>query len=280
MTASPPNPTQPEHEILLTMTDVHKAFPGVKALDGVNLTVKAHSVHALMGENGAGKSTLLKCLFGIYAKDSGSIQFLGKEVNFSSAKEALENGISMVHQELNLVKQLTVMDNLWLGRYPTKGLFVDTAKMFADTQAIFNELDIHINPREKVAKLSVSEMQMIEIAKAFSYNAKIVIMDEPTSSLSEKEVAHLFKIIEKLKQRGCGIIYISHKMEEIFKICDEITILRDGKCPNQYGRTGRQNGGAQLNATLPRKNQHAQRSGVASEPFNREKSTVYPRCEL
>ena len=135
----------------------------------------------------------------------------------------------MVHQELNLVKQLTVMDNLWLGRYPTKGLFVDTAKMFADTQAIFNELDIHINPREKVAKLSVSEMQMIEIAKAFSYNAKIVIMDEPTSSLSEKEVAHLFKIIEKLKQRGCGIIYISHKMEEIFKICDEITILRDGK---------------------------------------------------
>ena len=230
MTASPVQPTtQPENEILLTMTDVHKAFPGVKALDGVNLTVKAHSVHALMGEHGAGKSTLLKCLFGIYAKDSGSIQFLGKEVNFSSAKEALENGISMVHQELNLVKQLTVMDNLWLGRYPTKGLFVDTAKMFADTQAIFNELDIHINPREKVAKLSVSEMQMIEIAKAFSYNAKIVIMDEPTSSLSEKEVAHLFKIIEKLKQRGCGIIYISHKMEEIFKICDEITILRDGK---------------------------------------------------
>ena len=229
MTASPQPQTQPENEILLTMSDVHKAFPGVKALDGVNLTVKAHSVHALMGENGAGKSTLLKCLFGIYAKDSGSIQFLGKEVNFSSAKEALENGISMVHQELNLVKQLTVMDNLWLGRYPTKGLFVDTAKMFADTQAIFNELDIHINPREKVAKLSVSEMQMIEIAKAFSYNAKIVIMDEPTSSLSEKEVAHLFKIIEKLKQRGCGIIYISHKMEEIFKICDEITILRDGK---------------------------------------------------
>lgn len=229
MTASPQPQTQPENEILLTMSDVHKAFPGVKALDGVNLTVKAHSVHALMGENGAGKSTLLKCLFGIYAKDSGSIQFLGKEVNFSSAKEALENGISMVHQELNLVKQLTVMDNLWLGRYPTKGLFVDTAKMFADTKAIFDELDIQINPREKVAKLSVSEMQMIEIAKAFSYNAKIVIMDEPTSSLSEKEVAHLFKIIEKLKQRGCGIIYISHKMEEIFKICDEITILRDGK---------------------------------------------------
>lgn len=222
-------PNNEEHPILLTMTDVCKTFPGVKALDGVNLTVKARSVHALMGENGAGKSTLLKCLFGIYAKDSGSIRFLGREVDFHNAKEALENGISMVHQELNLVKQLNVMDNLWLGRYPTKGLFVDTAKMYADTKAIFDELDIKIDPREKVAKLSVSEMQMIEIAKAFSYNAKIVIMDEPTSSLSEKEVAHLFKIIAKLKERGCGIIYISHKMEEIFKICDEITILRDGK---------------------------------------------------
>ena len=218
-----------DHSVLLTMTDVHKAFPGVKALDGVNLQVRAHSVHALMGENGAGKSTLLKCLFGIYAKDSGSIRFLGREVDFSSAKEALENGISMVHQELNLVKQRSVMDNLWLGRYPTKGLFVDQKKMYADTKAIFDELGINIDPREKVAKLTVSEMQMIEIAKAFSYNAKIVIMDEPTSSLSEKEVGHLFTIIDKLKQRGCGIIYISHKMEEIFKICDEITILRDGK---------------------------------------------------
>lgn len=216
-------------EVLLTMSDVHKAFPGVKALDGVNLEVRAHSVHALMGENGAGKSTLLKCLFGIYAKDSGSIRFLGKEVDFSTTKEALENGISMVHQELNLVKQRSVMDNLWLGRYPTKGLFVDSKKMYEDTKAIFDELGINIDPKEKVAKLTVSEMQMIEIAKAFSYNAKIVIMDEPTSSLSEKEVAHLFTIIDKLKERGCGIIYISHKMEEIFKICDAITILRDGK---------------------------------------------------
>ncbi|MDO4434345.1 MAG: galactose/methyl galactoside ABC transporter ATP-binding protein MglA [Alysiella sp.] len=216
-------------EILLTMTDIHKSFPGVKALDGVNLQVRAHSVHALMGENGAGKSTLLKCLFGIYAKDSGSIQFLGKEANFTNAKEALENGISMVHQELNLVKQLSVMDNLWLGRYPTKGIFVDHKKMYDDTKAIFDELDIKLDPNEKVANLTVSEMQMIEIAKAFSYNAKIVIMDEPTSSLSEKEVAHLFIIVRKLKDRGCGIIYISHKMEEIFQLCDAITIMRDGK---------------------------------------------------
>lgn len=219
-------------QVLLEMKNVSKSFPGVKALDHANLTVYAHSVHALMGENGAGKSTLLKCLFGIYAKDEGEILYLGKDVNFRTSKEALENGISMVHQELNLVRQRSVMDNLWLGRYPLNGFLVDHGKMYRDTKAIFDELDIDIDPKEKVANLSVSQMQMIEIAKAFSYNAKIVIMDEPTSSLSEKEVEHLFKIIAKLKDRGCGIIYISHKMDEIFKICDEVTILRDGKWVN------------------------------------------------
>lgn len=224
--------TAQNQEVLLTMTNVSKSFPGVKALDKANLTVKSHSVHALMGENGAGKSTLLKCLFGIYAKDEGDIMFLGKPVNFKTSKEALENGISMVHQELNLVRQRNVMDNLWLGRYPLKGIFVDHTKMYNDTKAIFDELGIDVDPRDKVADLSVSQMQMIEIAKAFSYNAKIVIMDEPTSSLSEKEVEHLFTIIAKLKARGCGIIYISHKMDEIFRICDEITILRDGQWVN------------------------------------------------
>lgn len=218
-----------ECEYLLEMTAVSKSFPGVKALDNVNLRVRPHSVHALMGENGAGKSTLLKCLFGIYAKDSGSIIFRGMAVNYHSAKEALENGVSMVHQELNLVLQRSVMDNMWLGRYPQKGLFVDQDKMYLDTKAIFDELDINIDPRDKVVTLSVSQMQMVEIAKAFSYDAKIVIMDEPTSSLTEKEVNHLFTIIRKLKDRGCGIIYISHKMEEIFQLCDEITILRDGQ---------------------------------------------------
>ncbi len=216
-------------EYLLEMSDINKSFPGVKALDNVNLKVRPHSIHALMGENGAGKSTLLKCLFGIYQKDSGSILFQGKEIDFHSAKEALENGISMVHQELNLVLQRSVMDNMWLGRYPTKGMFVDQDKMYRDTKAIFDELDIDIDPRARVGTLSVSQMQMIEIAKAFSYDAKIVIMDEPTSSLTEKEVNHLFKIIRKLKERGCGIVYISHKMEEIFQLCDEITILRDGQ---------------------------------------------------
>ncbi|MFM4680465.1 galactose/methyl galactoside ABC transporter ATP-binding protein MglA [Aeromonas media] len=221
--------TRQQSEWLLEMIDVSKSFPGVKALDNVNLRVRPHSVHALMGENGAGKSTLLKCLFGIYEKDQGKIFFKGEEVNFTSSKEALENGVSMVHQELNLVLQRTVMDNMWLGRYPTKGWFIDHGKMYDDTRRIFDELDIDIDPRVKVGTLSVSQMQMIEIAKAFSYDAKIVIMDEPTSSLTEKEVNHLFKIINKLKDKGCGIVYISHKMEEIFQLCDEITILRDGQ---------------------------------------------------
>ncbi|OEF25770.1 galactose/methyl galactoside ABC transporter ATP-binding protein MglA [Vibrio rumoiensis] len=214
---------------LLEMTGISKQFPGVKALDKVSLKVRPHSIHALMGENGAGKSTLLKCLFGIYDQDEGDIVFLGEKVNFHSSKEALEAGVSMVHQELNQVLQRTVMDNIWLGRYPTKGFFVDHDKMYQDTQAVFDELDIDIDPKEKAGNLSVSQMQMVEIAKAFSYNAKIVIMDEPTSSLSEKEVSHLFKIIKKLKEKGCGIVYISHKMEEIFAICDDITVLRDGQ---------------------------------------------------
>ncbi len=218
-----------QHEFLLEMTGVSKSFPGVKALDKVNLKVRPHSIHALMGENGAGKSTLLKCLFGIYEKDEGDIVFLGEHVDFQSSKEALESGVSMVHQELNQVLQCTVMDNIWLGRYPKKGLFVDHDKMYHDTKEIFKELDINIDPKVKVNTLSVSQMQMLEIAKAFSYDAKIVIMDEPTSSLTEKEVNHLFTIIKKLKDKGCGVVYISHKMEEIFAICDDITILRDGQ---------------------------------------------------
>ena len=214
---------------LLEMTDICKSFPGVKALDNANLRVRSHSVHVLMGENGAGKSTLLKCLFGIYQKDSGSIYFQNQPVNFVSSKDALTHGVSMVHQELNQVLQSSVMDNIWLGRYPKKHGFVDQKKMYDDTKAIFAELDMDIDPKDKVANLSVSQRQMLEIAKAFSYDAKIVIMDEPTSSLSEKEVRHLFSIIRKLKERGCGIVYISHKMDEIFEICDDITILRDGQ---------------------------------------------------
>ena len=214
---------------VLEMENISKEFPGVKALDDVQLKLKPGTVHALMGENGAGKSTLMKCLFGIYEKNSGKILLDGVEVNFKSTKEALENGVSMVHQELNQVLQRNVLDNIWLGRYPMKGFFVDEKKMYNDTINIFKDLDIKVDPRKKVADLPIAERQMIEIAKAVSYKSKVIVMDEPTSSLTEKEVDHLFKIIKKLKESGVGIIYISHKMEEIKMISDEITILRDGK---------------------------------------------------
>ncbi len=214
---------------VLEMENISKEFPGVKALDNVQLKLRPGTVHALMGENGAGKSTLMKCLFGIYEKNSGKILLDGVEVNFKSTKEALENGVSMVHQELNQVLQRNVLDNIWLGRYPMKGFFVDEKKMYNDTINIFKDLDIKVDPRKKVADLPIAERQMIEIAKAVSYKSKVIVMDEPTSSLTEKEVDHLFKIIKKLKESGVGIIYISHKMEEIKMISDEITILRDGK---------------------------------------------------
>ncbi|WP_390889598.1 galactose/methyl galactoside ABC transporter ATP-binding protein MglA [Pseudostreptobacillus hongkongensis] len=216
-------------EYVLEMNGISKSFPGVKALDGVNLRIRPNSVHALMGENGAGKSTLMKCLFGIYKRDEGEIKLEGKPINFINSKDALEQGVSMVHQELNQVLQRNVMDNIWLGRYPVKYGMVDEAKMYEDTKKIFDELEININPREKVNKLSVSQMQMLEIAKAVSYNSKVLILDEPTSSLTENEVQHLFRIVRKLQGSGIGIVYISHKMEEIKAICDEITILRDGQ---------------------------------------------------
>ena len=216
-------------KIVLEMKGISKSFPGVKALDNVQLTVKEGEVVALMGENGAGKSTLMKCLFGIYRKDNGEIFLDGKEVNFTSPKQALNNGVAMVHQELNQVRQRNIQDNIWLGKYPTKFGIVDEKKMYDDTKAIFDDLEIPLDPRTKVSTLSVSEMQMVEIAKAVSYNSKILVLDEPTSSLTEKEVAKLFKIIRKLQSRGVGMVYISHKMEEILQISNEVTIMRDGK---------------------------------------------------
>ena len=218
-----------EQTVLLRMTDITKTFPGVKALDHVSLEVKAGTVHALMGENGAGKSTLMKCLFGIYTKDSGHIYLEGKEVNFSSSKEALNNGVAMVHQELNQALKRTVMDNLWLGRYPKiAGFVVNERKMLRDTQAVFEELGIDVDPHRVMGTMPVSQRQMVEIAKAVSYHSKIIVFDEPTSSLTEEEVEHLFRIINMLRDRGMGIIYISHKMAEIKRISDEITIMRDG----------------------------------------------------
>ena len=219
-----------EQSVLLRMTDITKTFPGVKALDHVSLEVRAGTVHALMGENGAGKSTLMKCLFGIYSKDSGHIYLEGREVNFSSSKEALMNGVAMVHQELNQALKRTVMDNLWLGRYPKiAGFIVDEAKMYRDTKAIFEELGIDVDPKRVMSTMPVSQRQMVEIAKAVSYHSKVIVFDEPTSSLTEEEVEHLFRIINMLRSRGMGIIYISHKMAEIKRISDEITVMRDGQ---------------------------------------------------
>lgn len=214
---------------LLEMKDINKEFPGVKALDGAQVYLRPGTVHALMGENGAGKSTLMKCLFGIYLEDSGEIYLNGTRVNFVNPKQALEHGVSMVHQELNQVRQTRVMDNIWLGRFPIKGIIISEKEMYEKTKAIFEDLSIDIDPREKIENLSLSQQQMVEIAKAVSYNSKVIVMDEPTSSLTEKEVDHLFRIINKLKSQGCGIIYISHKMEEILKICDDVTVMRDGK---------------------------------------------------
>lgn len=214
---------------LLEMKDICKEFPGVKALDHAQLMLRHGSVHALMGENGAGKSTLMKCLFGIYIEDEGEIYLQGKRIRFDNPKQALEQGVSMVHQELNQVRQTRVMDNIWLGRFPHKGITIDEKKMYQETKKIFEDLEIDIDPKQKIEHLSVSQCQMVEIAKAVSYDAKIIVMDEPTSSLTEKEVEHLFRIINRLRDKGCGIIYISHKMEEILKISDEVTIMRDGK---------------------------------------------------
>ncbi len=218
-------------DVLLQMNNMCKSFPGVRALDNVSLTVRRGTVHALMGENGAGKSTLMKCLFGVYSPDSGEIYLEGKRVSFKNSREALENGVAMVHQELNQALKRSVMDNMWLGRFPRISKFfplTSEKKMYNATVKVFSELGLVQNPKTIMSKLPVSKRQMVEIAKAVSYNSKIIVFDEPTSSLTEAEVETLFKIINMLRNRGCGIIYISHKMEEILRISDDITVMRDG----------------------------------------------------
>ena len=216
-------------QYLLEMIDIEKQFPGVKALDHAQLKLRAGTVHALMGENGAGKSTLMKCLFGIYTRDGGEVLMDGKPVNFSGPRDALDHGVAMVHQELNQVLRRNVMENMWLGRFPTKGGLVNTRKMYNDTKAVFERLNIDVDPRTVIGNLSVSKRQMGEIAKAVSYNARILVLDEPTSSLTEDEVEHLFRIIDQLTAEGVGIIYISHKMDEILRISDDVTVMRDGQ---------------------------------------------------
>ena len=214
---------------LLSISELSKSFSGIKVLDDVQLNVRSGSVHALMGENGAGKSTMMKCLFGIYRQDAGRFYLEGDQFNFVDPKHALEHGVSMVHQELNQVTQRTISDNIWLGRYPKKGFIVDEKTMYRNSKSLFEKLGIHLDPNLKLGALSVSQRQMVEIAKAVSYDAKIIVLDEPTSSLTENEVTMLFNIIRVLKEQGVGVIYISHKMDEIFEVSDEVTVLRDGR---------------------------------------------------
>ncbi len=224
--------TNKKDNVLLEFRGVTKSFPGVKALDGVSFKVRGGSVHALMGENGAGKSTLMKCLFGVYKKDKGEILLEGAPIDFQNSRAALDGGVAMVHQELNQALKLSVKDNMWLGRFPRAfGMlpFVSDRECYKKTKEIFDELSIDTDPEEIMETLSVSKRQMVEIAKAVSYNSKVIVFDEPTSSLNDREAENLFKIIDKLKKDGRAIIYISHKMEEILRISDEVTVMRDGK---------------------------------------------------
>ena len=216
-------------EYILQMKGICKQFPGVKALDNVQLNLKPGHVLALMGENGAGKSTLMKCLFGIYKKDAGEILYNDEPLNITDPFDALQKGIAMVHQELQPIPERSIAENIYWGRYPKKGLLVDHKKMHDDAQKLLDEVGLHFDANTKLGNLTTSQQQLVEIAKAISVNAKIVILDEPTSSLTSAEVQNLFTIIRKLKERGCGVIYISHKMDEILQISDEVQIMRDGQ---------------------------------------------------
>ena len=215
-------------DVILTMKDIDKSFPGVHALDHVNFEVRRGEVHALMGENGAGKSTLMKVLTGIYQKDSGSITYKGQEIAFHNTREAQDNGIVIVHQELNMVGDLTVAQNIFIGREPKKGIRVDDKKMIEDSKKLFKDLNIEIDPREKMSNLTVGKQQMCEIAKAISHKAEVIIFDEPSAALTEKEIADLFVIIRDLREKNLGIVYISHRMDEIKVITDRVTVMRDG----------------------------------------------------
>ncbi len=220
-----------QNDYLLEIRKVSKSFPGVKALKSVDLRVRKGTVHALMGENGAGKSTLMKILIGIHTPDEGEVFFKGKQVHFRSTQDALDMGISMIHQELNPVPYMTVAENIFLGREPRRfsNLLIDFPKMNDNAKKLLSELEIKIDPKSNMVDLSVGQTQMIEIAKAISYNSDLIIMDEPTSAITESEVAHLFRIINKLRDNGVAIIFITHKMDEVFKITDDISVFRDGE---------------------------------------------------
>jgi inositol transport system ATP-binding protein len=215
---------------IVEMKGISKFFPGVKALENVHLRVRKGTVHTIMGENGAGKSTLMKILSGLYTPDEGEILLNGQKVQLKDSRDALLNGISIIQQELSPILEMTIGENIFLGREPLypKTRFINYKKLYKDAEALLNRLKLDLNPKTKMSQLSVSEMQMVEIVKTISYNSQVIIMDEPTSAITDKEVARLFEIIDQLKSEGKGIIYISHKMDEIFKVSDDITVLRDG----------------------------------------------------
>lgn len=216
-------------QVLLKMKNIHKRFPGVYALKNVDYELRSGEVHALLGENGAGKSTLIKVLGGIYIADEGEIFIEGKKVELKGVKDAQKNGISIIHQELVLVPHMTVAENIFLGREAGSGILADRAKMTKDAQALLDAYDMKIDARALVKDLTIAQQQMVEIVKAISYNSKILVMDEPTSSISDKEVAGLFDIMRTLTAKGVGIVYISHKMSELEEICDRVTVMRDGE---------------------------------------------------
>ncbi len=218
-------------EPLLRMEGIDKSFPGVQALQQAQFELLAGEVHALMGENGAGKSTLMKVLTGVYRKDAGTVRYQGKEVEFSHTKAAQDAGISIIHQELNLAPDLTVAQNIYIGREPRmKGfpLFIDEKKLNEQVRVLLKKMNLHLEPDTPVADLTVAKQQMVEIAKALSFNAKALVMDEPTAALSDSEISDLFRIIGELKASGVGIVYISHRMDEIKRITDRVTVMRDG----------------------------------------------------
>lgn len=216
-------------EKVLEMKNITKTFPGVKALDKVNFSLAKGEVHALLGENGAGKSTLMKVLNGIHQRDEGEIFLRGKSVEFNDTKEAQNAGLAIIHQELELIPHLNVAENIFLGREEKNGIFIDYKKLYQDTEDVLNMLGVNIDPKSKIKDLNIGSQQMVEIAKAVSQNADILVMDEPTSSLTNQEIEILFKLIERLKKQDIAIVYISHRLEEVFEICDRVTVLRDGE---------------------------------------------------
>ena len=216
-------------ETILRMQGIQKYFSGVHALKGVNFELKAGEVHALMGENGAGKSTLIKVLCGIHKRDGGTVELFGEEVNFDNIAQSQAAGISVIHQELNMMNHLTVAQNMFIGREPRKGIMIDDKKMIADSQALFDRIGVKIDPTTRLGELTVGKQQMVEIAKAVSRDCKLLVLDEPTAALTQPEVEELFKIMNDLRDKGIGMIYVSHRMDEINRISDRVTVMRDGE---------------------------------------------------